>query len=558
MKVLDSIARRCFRGRAFTRLLEGCGIEPRRYWLLVDLFQTLGNRGEVARMGNQDYSMRFLVILWFFMASLISLVMAVAGASPGYYLLVFLGLTVFQLSILLIPEAAENLVNPVEGLILAHQPVNGATWSGAKLSHLIKAVVYVVAGINGVPALVGLSLPHGDRFHGMVYPLAHLLIALGVGMVAALLCCSLFGWLIRFIPVRRLKAAAGMAQVVPMLFLFGFQVLTRSWRDLVDRAGSVELPQGWLAAADALPGGFPALLGVAGGAVGLVVIFQGLRALSADHLIRVSGLMHSGSRIRRLKRRGSQVGPWVARFAGGQASRAGFEYLRCMMLRDWQFLRNAAMIIPMVIFPFIFLLVAGWKISPFDSGFALMHFLPHLLGLAIILTCQFLAYGNDFKGIAWFFIAPDSSFRPFAGGIHAALWLLLAAVPNLLSLPVLTWFWAVQEAVLFVAFSTAVASLYLGVGLRLIDGVPFGKQAPPTRSAVGLGLMLVFFMAAGIAVGIQHLLFRSAAAVALVTLVVGVGARFLTRAVLDDFAARIRLQLKLAASGSVLLYKEVE
>ena len=558
MKVLDSIARRCFRGRAFSRLLESCGIEPRRYWLLVDLFQTLGNRGEVARMGNHDYSMRFLVILWFFMASLISLGMSVAGASPGDYLLLFLGLTVFQLSILLIPEAAENLVNPVEGLILAHQPVNGATWSGAKLSHLIKAVVYVVAGINGVPALVGLFLPHGDGFHRMVYPLAHLLIALGVGMVAALLCCSLFGWLIRFVPVRRLKAAAGMVQVVPMLFLFGFQVMIPLWRDLVDWARSIEMPRGWLAAADTVPGGFPALLGVAGGAVGLVVIFQGLRALSADHLIRVSGLMHSGSRIRRLKRRGSQVGPWVARFAGGQASRAGFEYLRCMMLRDWQFLRNAAPIIPMVILPFGFLLSAGGLSSPFGPGFAPIHLLPHLLGLAIILTCKFLAYGNDFKGIAWFFIAPDSSFRPFAGGIHAALWLLLAAVPNLLSLPVLTWFWAVQEAVLFIVFSTAVASLYLGVGLRLIDGVPFGKQAPPTRSAVGLGLMLVFFMAAGIAVGIQHLLFRSWAAVALVTLVVGVGARFLTRAVLDDYAARIRLQLKLAASGSLLLYKEVE
>ena len=558
MKVLGSIARRCFRGRAFTRLLESCGIEPRRYWLLVDLFQTLGNRGEVAQMGNQDYSLRFLVIFWFFLASLMSLVMAFTGTDPEWYLLVFLGLTVFNLIIILIPEAAENLVNPVEGLILAHQPVNGATWSGAKLTHLIKAVVYVVAGVNGVPALVGLFLPHGDGIGWLVYPLAHLLIALGVGMVAALLCCSLFGWLIRFIPVRRLKAAAGMVQVVPMLFIFGFQVLTRLWRELVDWAGSVELPQGWLAAADSVPGGFPALLGVAGGAVGLVVIFQGLRALSADHLIRVSGLMHSGRRMRRLKQRESQVGPWVARFAGGQAGRAGFEYLRCMMLRDWQFLRNVVMIIPMVIFPFIFLLVAGWKISPFDSGFALMHFLPHLLGLAIILTCQFLAYGNDFKGIAWFFIAPDSSFRPFAAGIHAALWLLLAAVPNLLSLPVLAWFWGVQEAVLFIVFSTAAASLYLGVGLRLIDGVPFGKQAPPTRSAVGLGLMLIFFMAAGIAVGIQHLLFRSAAAVVLVTLVVGVGARFLTRAVLDDFAARIRLQLKLAASGSLLLYKEVE
>ena len=558
MKVLDSIARRCFRGRAFTRLLEGCGIEPRRYWLLVDLFQTLGNRGEVARMGNQDYSMRFLVILWFFLASLISLGMAFAAISPAYYLLVFLGLTVFQLSILLIPEAAENLVNPVEGLILAHQPVNGATWSGAKLTHLIKAVVYVVGGVNGVPALVGLFLPHGDGFRWLVYPLAHLLIALGVGMVAALLCCSLFGWLIRFIPVRRLKAAAGMAQIIPMLFGFGMQMMVIARIELESWVTSIKLPRGWLAAADALPGGFPVLLGVSGGALGLVVILQGLRALSADHLIRVSGLMHSGSRMRRLKRRGSQVGPRVARVAGGQAGRAGFEYLRCMMLRDWQFLRSAAMIIPMLILIFCFLLASAGLASPFGPGFVFIHLLPHVLGLMIFSTCQFLAYGNDFKAIAWFFIAPDSCFRPFAAGIHAALWLLLAAVPNLLSLPVMTWFWAVQEAVLFIVFSTAVASLYLGVGLRLIDGVPFGKQAPPTRSAVGLGLILVFVMAAGIAVGIQHLLFRSAAAVALVTLVVGVGARFLTRAVLDDFAARIRLQLKLAASGSVLLYKEVE
>ena len=42
------------------------------------------------------------------------------------------------------------------------------------------------------------------------------------------------------------------------------------------------------------------------------------------------------------------------------------------------------------------------------------------------------------------------------------------------------------------------------------------------------------------------------------TLIVGAGACFLTRAVLDDYAARIRLQLQRAASGSVLFYKEVE
>ena len=558
MRVLDSIARRWLRGRAFARLLEGCGIRPRRYWLLVDLFQKLGERGEIAQMGNQDYSLRSLVIVWFFLGGFISVAMAFAAIDPQWYLLIFLGITVFQLTILLIPEAAEILVNPVGGLILAHQPVNGATWSAAKLTHLIKAVVYVVAGVNGVPALVGLFLPHGEETSRLVYPLAHLLIALGVGMVVGLLCCSLFGWLIRFIPVRRLKAAAGLAQVIPMLFVFGFHVLIRLWRDFLDWAGSIELFQRWPAAADALPAGFPALLGVAGGAVGLFVILQGLRALSVDHLIRVSGLMHSGSRTRRLKRKGSGVGPWAARVAGGQAGRAGFEYLRCLMLRDWQFLREAATRLPVLVLVFPLLLAGAGLASPFGPEFAPVHFLPHLLGLAIFLISQLLAYGNDFKAIAWFFTTPDSSFRPFAAGIHAALWLLLAAVPNLLSLPVFVWFWPVTDAVLFVAFSMVVASFYLVVGLRFVDGVPFGKQALPTRSVAGLGLMLVFFMAAGIAVGIQYLLFRSTVAVVLVTLIVGAGARFLTRAVLDDYAARMRLQLQRAAAGSVLLYQEVE
>ncbi len=558
MRVPGSIAGRRLRGRAFTRLLEGCGIQPRRYWLLVDLFRTLGNRGEVAQVGNQDYSLRVLVTFWFFLAGLISLVMAFTGTVPWWYLLVFLGITLLNLIVVLIPVVAENLVNPVEGLILAQQPVNGATWSAAKLTHLVKAVAYVVAGVNGVPALVGLSLPHGEGIRWLFYPLEHLLIALGVGMVVGLLCCSLFGWLIRFVPVRRLKAAAGLMQVVPMLLLFGFQMLIRLWQDFVDWAGSVELFQGWPAAADALPDGFPVLLGVAGTAVGLVVILQGLRALSADHLIRVSGLMHSGSRVRRFKRKGSGMGRWVARVAGGQAGRAGFEYLRCLVLRDWQFLREAATRLPVPIFLFCILLAGTGLASPFGPEFAPAHLLPHLLGLVMILTCRILAYGNDFKAIAWFFTAPDSSFRPFAEGIHAALWFLLAAAPNLLALPVLAWFWPVPHAFLFVAFSMAVASLYLGVGLRLIEGVPFGKQAAPTRGAADLVLMVVFLLAAGIAVGVQTLLFRSAAAVALVTLVVGAGARFLTRAVLDDFAARIRLHLQQAASGSVLLYREVE
>ena len=500
-------------------------------------------------MGSHD-TMRFFAIVWFIGSSCISLLMAYFGVSPGIYLLVFVGLTVFQLSLLLISEVAETLVNPVEGLILAHQPVNGATWSGAKLTHLIKVVLYVVAGVNGVPALVGFFLPHTSRFLSLVYPAMHFLIALGVGLVVALLCCSLFGWLIRFIPVRRLKAAAAMAQAVPMFFAFGFNLLNLLGKDLVSWPAWIDLPEGWLAVGEAVPGGFPVMLGVAAISVAIAGTVFGLRALSSNHLIRVSGLMHSGSRVRRLEWRRWKVGTWIARFAGGQASRAGFAYLCSMMVRDWQFRRNTAMNIPLVIFGFIFMLAYRWEVSPFAPGFAYTHFLPHLAGWTVLITCLCLAYGNDYKGIWSFSIVPDSSLRPFVRGIHAALWLMLVVVPNVFFLVVLAWSWGVRDAVLFIAYSTAVASLYLAVGLRLIDGVPFGKQRPPERGVVTLEMMFGYLIVISIAIGIQYVFFRSAVAVAALTVVVGMGTYFLTRASLARFESRIWFHLNPGASKS--------
>ena len=224
MTALRAFIRRLLRGPAFSRLLERCGIEPRRYWILVDLFETLGARLELAGMGDAT-ALRAVAVIWFILSSFISVVMIATGSTPGTYLAVFLALTVFQLGVVLVGEVAESLVNPVDGLILAHQPVNGATWSGAKLTHLVTIVAYVVAGVNGAPALAGVLLPHPDRYSLLFHPPAHFAIALATGLLAALLCCGLFGWLVRFVPVRRLKAAAAVVQALPMLGVFGFRYL---------------------------------------------------------------------------------------------------------------------------------------------------------------------------------------------------------------------------------------------------------------------------------------------------------------------------------------------
>ena len=542
---------RCLRGEAFTNVLERCRIEPHQYWILVDLFETLSKRQEMVRLGGRDKSMRSMMIIWFLLSGIISLVTISSDVSPGFYLLVFVGLTFFQLSLILISEVAEILVNPVEGLILAHQPVNGATWLGARLTHLVRIVVYAVVGVNGVPAVIGVFLPHKDGFLPLAYFPIHLLIALGAAVIVALLCCSLFGWLIRFVPVRRLKAAATMVQVIPMSLPFAFHFLDDFSEETVRRAASIAVPAELGAVADAVPGGFPVLLGAVSLAVAFVAVVFGLRALSSDHLIRAADQMHSGAAVRRLKWRGWAAGPWVSKYAGGQASRAGFEFLSSMIVRDWQFRRNMAQTIPPVIVGFIAMLVGGREVSPFAPGFAYTHALPHLVGVTVLYCCMFLGYGNDYKGTWSFHIVPDASFRPFVKGVYTGMWLMLIAVPNLFWLIVLTWSWGANDAVLLTVYSTVVSFLYLGVGLRLIEGVPFGKQSPPVQSVVTIGMTLVHLAVMGIAIGIQYLLFRSEVAVFALILVAGLGAYFLNKEGLTRFESRIRANLKPRASGSI-------
>ena len=77
---------------------------------------------------------------------------------------------------------------------------------------------------------------------------------------------------------------------------------------------------------------------------------------------------------------------------------------------------------------------------------------------------------------------------------------------------------------------------------------------------ITFGLVLVYLIVLGIAIGIQYILFRSVVAVVVVTLVVGLGTYFLTKLALANFESRIRFQLNspdFAASGSMFHY-EVE
>jgi len=215
---------RLLRGPRFSGLLLQLGIDSKRYWLLMDLFGTLTERRETLnQLGRDGVSLKILTVLYGLISILISLAMAASQAHLRTYLLAFLGFTAFVLVSIVIPEISNSLINPVEGLILSHQPINGATYTSAKLSHLVRILLYLVPAVNLVPALAGVALREARWY----YPLEHMLAAVLFALLLALASCGIFGWLIRFVPAPRLKAAGQVAEFLPMLGFFSYRYVDR-------------------------------------------------------------------------------------------------------------------------------------------------------------------------------------------------------------------------------------------------------------------------------------------------------------------------------------------
>ena len=550
MTALKAALRQTLRGKTVSGLLERLGIESRRYWILVDLFNTLSERREaVQQLGGMALLVGtgFLLVI----SSLTSLVMWGIGVPAAFHLVFFLIVTLFILATFLVPETANSLVNPVEGMILAHQPVNGATYTSAKLTHLLRIVVYVVLGMNGVPALIG-ALLDGARWY---YAPLHLTVAFASSIVLALICCSLFGWLIRFVPVRRLKNVAAIAQGLPLFLIIGAEPLRELIRDTMPTVSDL-ISREIVVGGYSVPGGGTGVLCASFAAVALPAIYFGLRSLSGDYLIRVTEIVHSGSAAKTRPHR-SAVGAWAARFSGGQAGRAGFEFVANLIWRDWRFKQSMAPNAPILVIGSIALLVLGRAVSPFSGDLAPAHLLPHLIGFAVVTVCNVLAFGVDYKGVWIFQIAPESSFSGFARGVHAALLAVFVLIPHLIWLPIAIWSWGATDAASFIAYSVAVSALYLGLTLRLICGIPFGRQFEQNRMLLTIPLMILGWFGTLIAIVLQYILFRSGVAVVAATLLVGAAAYYMTRWSLTAVEASIRYNLKLDSLGVLPFYQEI-
>ena len=540
MKAIWHSIERFLRSPLVSGLLRKFGIDPVRYWLLIDLFGQLSERRELfSQLGRDGMTLQKASWAYYILSGLMVLLFIATGMALATYFAVFLAMTTFLLLAMLLSETSNSLVNPVEGLVLAHQPINGATYTAAKLTHLLRILLHLVPGLNLIPALAGLTL-NGCPWY---YPMLHLLAAFAAGLVVALFCCAIFGWLVRFVPPPRLRAVGFVAEMSPWLFYVFFQ-FSREMR------ASIQIPR-WLPR----QAGPRRMLAATLCVIAVTIVVFGIRALSGDYLVRVAAIAQGGSRAKRKVRR-SRLSSLAGRLCGGPPARAGFEYVSRMMMRDWQFRRQ---MIPL--FPILLMLAVGashvMPISPFSGKFTGMHLLPHAFGFAFYMICTVIVFGNDHQGAWLFLLAPAGAFRGFARGVYARLFTLMAA-PHLILLVILAWYWGIRDAGLFIAYSAAAAAVYLGLELRLIEGMPFSKQPEASQNPYMLPMMLLGGAAMGIAVGLQYfLVFHSRTAVVGVTLALAGAAWFLTRSSIEAFEASIRFHLGMLTTGSKGLYTEI-
>src|ERR1039458_8911968 len=333
-------------------------------------------RDLLGHLGRDGIGLKMIAGIYGLFTAVLAGIQVLLAVPVGTYFATFLGITALMLLMVLLSETSNSLVNPVEGLVLAHQPINGATYTAAKLTHLLRVLAYIVPSLNLLPALAGFLLP-GARW---TYPLVHFFSACVLGVVIALFCCAFFGNLIRFVPPARLKTVGQIAEAAPLLFLLLAGNLSRVLKTLhVSRALS----------------GHPAALWSLATACGAIVVLSvvfGIRALSGDYLVRVSAIVHGASHAPARRTRRTPLAAAIARLAGGQSARAGFEYVRRMMVRDWLFRRQLIPMIPTALMGLL-AIFGGVRTSPFSGTFTPVHFLPHALGALLFVACTALAHG---------------------------------------------------------------------------------------------------------------------------------------------------------------------
>ena len=192
-----------------------------------------------------------------------------------------------------------------------------------------------------------------------------------------------------------------------------------------------------------------------------------------------------------------------------------FSFLSKMLRRDWNFRQQAYPYIAMGLLAISVVVIIGVRNSPFGEAgvpivsFSPIHMLPHCLGLILAIACVLISFTSEPQGASIFITLPLKSLRPFVKGVYISLWLYIVGLPHLFLLGLCMWFWGAFHGMLFIAFSTSLVSLYLGLACFFIEGFAYANPFKPSKVAAMNIPIIIFMMMAAMFVVLQWFLFRN-------------------------------------------------
>jgi hypothetical protein len=564
MNKLRSLAENTLQSKSIGNIGGFLGIDFHQYRVLLRLFSTLSDRLEFMGL---TAGLNKAIGFYLFFSLLPSLAVFANPSLPGYLLFMIM-FSMFSVLWILLMDAANSIMNPDEASVLAHQPIRGATYIAAKLTHVLIIVGTVVPALNLIPAFAGLHL-NGSRWF---YPLTHLLAAYLAGLFIAFFICGLYGWLFRFISPANLKNAALWVQLITFIVMPVFQQLAILAGAGKFRAAGAFLRSSWMPwrwfVAIGLAGqsGYPAFSAWEACAACLVTcgfIAFGLRAFRADYMAKVADLIQgSASRMSRRPRK-SFLNPLVRMATGAPSGYGAFSFIGIMLRRDWNFRRQVIpMVLPFLLAPLV-AVIGSIRKSPFVAGgfsirdFSLMHLFPHFLGLMLAVGSMLIPYTAEPKGSSIFVDLPIGRLRPFVRGAYMSLWMPVVVLNLCLLIPCI-WFWGVVHGVLYICFSVALVSVYASLSILLIDGLPFANAFKPSMAKA----MPLIYLAAAVPIlffaVIQWLVFYSALMVLIMAAAMALLAFVIAHLSLGRLEEKVRINLTQLGFLPTEMFKELE
>jgi len=286
------------------------------------------------------------------------------------------------------------------------------------------------------------------------------------------------------------------------------------------------------------------------------VILLGVRSLSTGYLTNVRLLLYGVPKRTRSKH--ELVGPAMRWITGRPSGRAAFSFIYSMAKADWHFRLSLLPVLFLYVFFLVITIIRGLGASPFTGRPGLVYLLPHLAAFAGFTICSMLPFSDQHRASWIYLTAPLDGIRSFVTGIFWALWIPLGAGSAVLA-PIFAWYWGAPDALLFVAYSVALGSFYLSLGLLLVDGLPFANPPRQTGSFLGAPLMIGTIVAVvGIVVLQWYVIFQYRLATIASVLAFAAAAYAITRVSIIHLQTNVLYNLHAIASGRGVMFREME